>query len=77
MALVYATSPRGACHNKSDYFLVDWGQADASLGLQFFERHAGAEKAANVAHHQDWRCVCDALVLCLFGNVPVEMVVAL
>lgn len=77
MALVYATSPRGACHNKSDYFLVDWGQADTSLGMQFYERHAGAEKAANVAHHQDWRSVCDALVLCLFGNVPVEMVVGL
>jgi aldehyde:ferredoxin oxidoreductase len=77
MALVYATSPRGACHNKSDYFLVDWGQADTSLGLQFFERQAGAEKAANVAKHQDWRCACDALVLCLFGNVPAEMVVGL
>jgi aldehyde:ferredoxin oxidoreductase len=77
MALVYATSPRGACHNKSDYFLVDWGQADSSLGLKFYERQAGAEKAANVAQHQDWRCVCDALVLCLFGNVPVEMVVGL
>jgi aldehyde:ferredoxin oxidoreductase len=77
MALVYATSPRGACHNKSDYFLVDWGQADTSLGVQFFERQAGAEKAANVARHQDWRSVCDALVLCLFGNVPAEMVVGL
>jgi aldehyde:ferredoxin oxidoreductase len=77
MALVYATSPRGACHNKSDYFFVDWGQADTSLGLQYFERHAGAEKAANVAHHQDWRSACDALVICLFGNVPAEMVVGL
>jgi aldehyde:ferredoxin oxidoreductase len=77
MALVYATGPRGACHNKSDYFLVDWGQADTSLGLQFFERHTGTKKAANVARHQDWRSVCDALVLCLFGNVPVEMLVGL
>jgi aldehyde:ferredoxin oxidoreductase len=25
MALSYATSPRGACHNQSDYFFVDWG----------------------------------------------------
>ncbi len=77
MALVYATSPRGACHNKSDYFFVDWGQADTSLGLEFFGRQAGAEKAANVARHQDWRSVCDALVLCLFGNVTVEMVLGL
>jgi aldehyde:ferredoxin oxidoreductase len=77
MALVYATSPRGACHNKSDYFFVDWGQADNAIGLKYIERQAGAEKSSNVAHHQDWRSVCDSLVLCLFGNVPAEMVVKL
>ncbi|MBN2388082.1 MAG: aldehyde ferredoxin oxidoreductase family protein [Anaerolineales bacterium] len=77
MALVYATSPRGACHNRSDYFFVDWGQAETSLGLEFLDRLGGAEKAANVARHQDWRTVCDSLVLCLFGNLPVEMVVDL
>jgi aldehyde:ferredoxin oxidoreductase len=77
MALVYATSPRGACHNKSDYFFVDWGQADPELGLEFLDRQAGAEKAANVARHQDFRTLCDSLVLCLFANVPAEMIVAL
>jgi aldehyde:ferredoxin oxidoreductase len=77
MALVYATSPRGACHNKSDYFFVDWGQADNAIGLKYIDRQAGAEKSSNVAHHQDWRSVCDSLVLCLFGNVPAEMVAKL
>ena len=72
MALVYATSPRGACHNQSDYFLADIGQVDASLGLEYFDRHAGAEKAANVAKHQDFRTVNNALVLCVFANVPPE-----
>jgi aldehyde:ferredoxin oxidoreductase len=70
MALVYATSPRGACHNQSDYFFVDWGQAEEAVGLKFFDRQAGAEKAANVAIHQDWRTVFNALVMCLFANVP-------
>ena len=28
MAIVYATSPRGACHNQSDYFLVEIGQTE-------------------------------------------------
>ncbi len=74
MALVYAVSPRGACHNKSDYFLVDIGQAEDDLGLTFFDRHAGAEKAANVARHQDWRSLFDALVMCLFASVPAETV---
>lgn len=72
MAIVYATSPRGACHNQSDYFLADIGQVDASLGMDFFDRHAGAEKAANVAKHQDFRTVNNALVLCMFANVPPE-----
>ena len=77
MALVYATSPRGACHNQSDYFLADIGQVDEGLGLQFFDRHAGAEKAANVARHQDWRTMQNALVMCFFANVPPEDVAAL
>lgn len=77
MAIVYATSPRGACHNQSDYFLADIGQVDASLGLEFYDRHAGAEKAANVARHQDFRAVNNALVLCMFANVPPETMVEL
>jgi aldehyde:ferredoxin oxidoreductase len=77
MAIVYATSPRGACHNQSDYFLADIGQVDASLGLDFFDRHAGAEKAQNVARHQDFRTVNNALVLCMFANVPPETMVGL
>ncbi len=77
MALVYATSPRGACHNQSDYFLVDIGQIESSLGLEYFHRHASAEKACNVALHQDWRTIFNALVLCYFANVPPETVVEL
>jgi aldehyde:ferredoxin oxidoreductase len=70
MALVYATSPRGACHNQSDYFFVDWGQAEEGVGLEFFDRQAGAEKARNVALHQNWRTVYNSLVMCIFANLP-------
>ncbi|MFN3742804.1 MAG: aldehyde ferredoxin oxidoreductase family protein, partial [Anaerolineales bacterium] len=77
MALVYATSPRGACHNQSDYFFVDWGHIQPSLGIEYFSRHAGAEKAANVARHQDWRTVFNALVMCLFANIEPQMQVDL
>jgi aldehyde:ferredoxin oxidoreductase len=77
MALVYATSPRGACHNQSEYFFVDIGQADPSLGLESYPRQAGGEKAANVARHQDWQTVFNALVMCTFANIPVETLVAL
>lgn len=74
MALVYATSPRGACHNQGDYFMVDMGQTQEELGIKLLSRQAGAEKAANVARHQDWSTLRNALVLCLFANVSPEEV---
>jgi aldehyde:ferredoxin oxidoreductase len=74
MALVYATSPLGASHNQSDYYLADIGQVEASLGLRYFDRLAGSEKAANVAIHQDWRTVSNSLVICIFANLdPVDL----
>ncbi len=77
IGLVYATSPRGACHNKSDYFFVDWGQADPAIGLEYFDRQAGAEKSANVARHQNWRSAFDSLELCIFANLSPESIAAL
>jgi len=72
MALSYATSPRGACHNQSDYFFVDWGHSHEEIGIEFIPRHAQAEKAANVARHQNWRSVDNAVVMCIFANVSAE-----
>ncbi len=77
MALVYATSPRGACHNQSDYFLVDLGQVETSLGCVYYARDDGAEKAENVAIHQNWRTLFNSLVICFFANVPPETLVEL
>ena len=69
MALSYATSPRGACHNQSDYFFVDFGHSVEEIGVEFMSRHAQAEKSASVANHQDWRTVANALVMCIFAHV--------
>jgi aldehyde:ferredoxin oxidoreductase len=78
MALVYATSPRGACHNQSDYFMVDTsGQIVESVGMNFYERQVGAEKAANVARHQNWRTLSNSLVICYFSNVSPETILDL
>ena len=77
MALSYATSPRGACHNQSDYFFVDWGHTQPELGIDYFPRHAEAEKSSNVARHQDWRTVYNAMVMCIFANVDPQMQVDL
>jgi aldehyde:ferredoxin oxidoreductase len=77
MAISYATSPRGACHNQSDYFFVDFGHTNEKLGIEYFDRHAQAEKAANVAKHQDWRTFFNAAVMCIFANVDPQMQVDL
>jgi aldehyde:ferredoxin oxidoreductase len=77
MALVYATSPRGACHNQSDYFFADIGQVEPSVGLKLYPRQCGAEKSSNVARHQDWRTMFNSLVMCFFANVPPDMVLSL
>lgn len=72
MALVYATSPRGACHNQSDYFMVDLWKDTNYAGGEVQDPRAGAEKSADVALHQDWRTVHNALVQCFFASVPRE-----
>jgi aldehyde:ferredoxin oxidoreductase len=77
MALSYATSPRGACHNQSDYFFVDWGHTHERLGITYFDRHDQAEKAANVARHQDWRTVFNSIVMCIFANTDPDLQVKL
>jgi aldehyde:ferredoxin oxidoreductase len=75
MALSYTTSPRGACHNQSDYFMVELGHLEEQIGIGFFERHAQAEKASNVAKHQNWRTVSNAIVMCIFATIdPNEQV---
>lgn len=77
MALVYATSPRGACHNQSDYFMVDIGQIEEEIGIRYHDRLGGAEKAESVARHQDYRTLLNSLVMCIFANVPATTVVDL
>lgn len=77
MALVYATSPRGACHNQSDYYIVEVGQVEEGLGLKYLSRFEMEEKAVNVAIHQNWRTVFNALVICIFAFISPEAVVEL
>jgi aldehyde:ferredoxin oxidoreductase len=77
MAVVYATSPRGACHNQSDYFLVEIGHTESQVGVEFYDRWAGAEKAGNIARHQNWRTLNNSLVMCLLGNTSSDTILAL
>ncbi|MDR3573443.1 MAG: aldehyde ferredoxin oxidoreductase family protein [Anaerolineaceae bacterium] len=76
-ALAYVTSPRGACHNQSDYFQVELGGSLEELGIPMTERDSEAGKAAYVARHQHWRTVCNSLVVCFFAVVPPQTLVDL
>jgi aldehyde:ferredoxin oxidoreductase len=50
---------------------------EPALGLKDYARLGGAEKAGNVAIHQDWRTVFDALVVCLFANLDPMLLLSL
>ncbi len=75
MALVYTTSPIGASHNQSDYYLVESGRVLEDLGILSLDRFETQSKAINVARHQDWRAVGASLVQCIFPNPPVKNMV--
>jgi len=75
VTLSYLTSPRGACHNKSDMYWVDVGRIIEEIGVGATDRFQEEGKAEIVARHQNWRSVCDALITCILMNVPVQRLV--
>ncbi len=76
-ALSYVTSPRGACHNQSDFFTIELGGSLDEIGIPMTDRFSDLGKAGYVARHQHWRTLQNALVMCFFAVVPPETVRAL
>ena len=74
MGLVYATSPRGADHNKSDGYQIDGGVGHFDLGLNADDRW-GDEKAAMIEKSQNFRALTDAIGICHFAMIPFKMLV--
>ncbi len=77
VAVSYLTSPRGACHNKSDAYWLDLGRTMEDIGVGFMDRFEEEGKAALMVRHQDWRSAGDALVSCLLVNLPSDGLVSL
>jgi len=73
MALVYLTSPRGACHNKSDFYFVESGHTFEELGISVDDQHQESGKAWQVVRHQNYRSMVDASGMCQFVNVPLDV----
>jgi aldehyde:ferredoxin oxidoreductase len=77
-SLAYVTSPRGACHNQSDFFQVEVGAAVDEIGVPVPpDRLAEGGKAQYVARHQHWRTLCNSLVICFFAVVSPSTVAEL
>ncbi len=75
MGLVYATSPRGACHNKGDMFRLDLGGAIYELGIDVGDRfESSPEKALMTSKMQDWRTLQDSMIMCMFNNADVHLI---
>jgi aldehyde:ferredoxin oxidoreductase len=68
MALVYATSPRGACHMQGDMYAVDMGLTVPEVGIEPSGRFKSRGKAKVVASLQDWRTLFNSAIMCVFVN---------
>jgi len=74
-ALVYATSPRGACHEQGDMFLVDLGAPTPELDIQIGDRlESSEEKALMTARVMNWRTLYNSMIMCNFCAPPVSTI---
>jgi aldehyde:ferredoxin oxidoreductase len=74
MVPCYATSPRGACHMQGDMFLVDAGQEVPEVGIISSNRHTNRGKAEIAMRSQNLRSLYNALIMCQFLNIPVQLI---
>lgn len=69
-AISYATGPRGACHEKGDYYAVDMGKMLLEINVIMGDRFAsGAGKAGMAARFQGFRDLFDSMCMCKFSTV--------
>jgi len=64
MAVCYATSPRGACHQQADMYMVEIGWGDEQLGIESKDRLEDESKGVTAARLQDYRAVTNSLIIC-------------
>ncbi len=74
MGLVYATGNRGADHNKSGAFMVDFGMGKPDLGLVPGDRF-GDDKAKMVVRSQDWGSFTDAIGICVMAIMSTQSII--
>jgi aldehyde:ferredoxin oxidoreductase len=79
MGLAYATSPRGACHNRGRGEIKE-AIPEFGINKEFVEKINPFNiwgKAKILKISQDWRAVEDSLVICYFANLNISLIVDL
>lgn len=77
MAVVYATSPRGACHMQGDMYMVDMGLTIPEAGIFPGGRFKTRGKSQIVANLQNWRTLYNSAIMCVFVNPTAPTLVKL
>ena len=77
MALVYATSPRGACHLQGEMYSIDMGLTIPEVGIFPGGRFKTRGKAKVVVRAQDWRTLYNSAIMCVFVNPTAPVLVRL
>jgi aldehyde:ferredoxin oxidoreductase len=78
MAVAYATSPRGACHDQADMFLATIGNIGPGAypwGVEATDRFQNEGKGRLAAILQDYRAIHNSLVICIFVNPPPDQLI--
>ena len=75
-ALSYAVGPRGACHQKGNFFTLDAPGAEAGLelGITFSNKNDPAQKGALTAKMLHFCELYNSFTLCQFSPMPASMI---
>jgi aldehyde:ferredoxin oxidoreductase len=74
LAISYATSPRGACHLKGDYYNIDLGNMILEYMVLPSDRLVSEGKGEPAAKFQSFKDLFDALTLCKFSPAQVPQI---
>lgn len=74
MAVTYATSPRGACHNRGDTFTVHLGSGEEEIGVESMDRFEKDGAGEMAAKYQDYRELYNAAPICEFASPGMEFI---
>lgn len=77
MAVTYATSPRGACHNRGDTFRVHTGVSEKEIDVEPIDRFKKKGSGKLAAKWQDYREVYNSAPICEFVNPKAQLILDL